>query len=259
MPKKPNIEKILKRSPKERARMLCNDYATEAWGNPQKFTDEEQLRIRRSFTTNKQIEILNQMLANQSNLRSFFTFISQRMAQVLDVVNSFTMNRLRYIESVAHQELFNKILELAKENEPLRNHVAALFKQPVEPMLFKLLSPSTIQLTPYCDYKNAEKTFIEVLKNSSIKVTERIRIVKEYIEAAYRFMDTKHCRFKMYETLIENHIDNLKYYLEVMHYTDDLCKNFHDFDWFNWPDAEVFTKGWLPPEYEEIQINKKRI
>ena len=259
MPKKINIEKLLKRSTRERALVLCDDYVFQAWGNPQNFTDEERATIRESFITDRQVQMWEKIAKQEMRLRNFIPFIEERMTQASEAHHFFYSVRARYIENMGNEIRLNHILsaiqKFASDNKPLNENIISILNSPAPEALdlLKFLPPATVKLNPY----GSEKSFTELVKKAGMEITERVQMAKTYIAATRQFMNDNRCNIKTYEKMMTERVDSLKDCIDSINDTITLFMLLCKMSNIKWTDTEIFTTEWIPPPYDEIPINQK--
>ncbi len=256
MPKKINIDKLLKRSARERALVLCDDYVFQAWGNTQNFTDEERVTVVESFVTDRQQQMWNKIVRQEMKLRNFIPYLEDRMMQALEATRFFNVTSERYSENMGNEILLNHILELTKKNKALHDEIISLFHSvPVKICNnLKFLPPATVKFTPY---KVTEKSFAALVKKAGIDITERVKMAKTHIAAMQQFMNDNRCNIKTYEKIISERVESLKNYLSFPSTSIHLFAGFRKIKGIKWTDTEIFTTEWMPPPYDEIPINQK--
>ncbi len=258
MPKKITIANLLKRSTRERALVLCDDFIIQSWHGSQNFTEAERDTIRESFITDQQQQIWEQILAQEMKIRNFIPYLEDRMTQALESTYFFYSAKARYIENIGNEKAINHLLSDIQECVPdnkllhekialtLNFHAFETFKT------LKFTPPATVKLTPY----SGEKSFTELLKKAGMDITERVKIAKTHIAAMRQFMDNNRCHFKVYDKRIKKKIEDLKSYIVTVPDTIKMLKTLRKGGRIKWTDTEIFTTEWLPPAYNEIPINQ---
>ncbi len=253
MPRKPNIESLLKRSARVRALAWCTERVNKVWGeqgDAPRFTEEEQETLWKSFSTEREYKILEKIRYQEGQLRHFFPLISHRMTQVIESANAFDLIRSRYLESLVHEKLVNEILEKTKKHVTVHNIITKICKY-FDPNALTFSPPSTtseystIALKPY-----SGKSFIGLLDNEAFELRKRIQMTKAYIEAAQKYINATRCHITFYDKKITDNVKILKSYIELV---NDTPKKLED---YKKQKLLILEKAWLRPHYDDIPVDE---